>query len=93
MNLLSLMRLLRFSIFTLVIVGLSITHAADNPSPREQPLTTNEVQERAVPPNIEGAIMQGNQLKAAPGYVLEKGANNQLTVRRKAGGTSTINAH
>lgn len=34
----------------------------------------------------EGLIVQGNKLKAMPGYVLKKGANNQVTARRRAGG-------
>jgi hypothetical protein len=51
------------------------------PAPSDQ-----SVQERAVPP-IEGVVVQGNQLKAMAGYVLEKGPSNQMTVRRKAGGT------
>lgn len=50
-----------------------------------------EVQERAVPrlggaavmtPKRGGLVVQGNQLKAAPGYVLESGLNNQVTARR-----------
>jgi hypothetical protein len=32
-----------------------------------------------------GATVQGNQLKVMSGYVLEKGTNNQMTARPKAG--------
>ncbi len=49
-----------------------------------------DVQERGVSPKIEGVIVQGDQLRAAPGYVLEKGANNQMMARHKAGGGPTM---
>ncbi len=58
-----------------------------------------EVQERAVPrkgapgsvaPKMEGLIMEGNQVKAMPGYVLEKGPNNQVTARRAGGGSGGL---
>jgi hypothetical protein len=55
-----------------------------------------DVQERALPrmtvpgaavsPNPQGAMIQGNQLKAAPGYVLEKGPKNQVAARKASGG-------
>ncbi len=50
-----------------------------------------DVKERAVPrmgaagalvPKTGGLTVQGNQLKAAPGYVLEKGPNNQVSAKR-----------
>jgi len=50
-----------------------------------------DVQERGMPrmaapggatSKTEGVIVQGNQLKAAPGYVLEPGPKNQVTARR-----------
>jgi hypothetical protein len=90
MNLLSLARLLRSSFFTLVLAtgGLSFTHAADKPSPTEQPPATGDVQERGVP--LQGVIVQDNQLRAAPGFVLEKGANNQMMARQKAGGGDSL---
>ena len=47
---------------------------------------SGEVQERAVPSNLEGVIVQGNQLRAMPGYVLERGVGNQVVARHKAGG-------
>ena len=47
---------------------------------------SGEVQERAVPPNLEGVMVQGNQLRAMPGYVLERGVGNQVVARHKAGG-------
>ncbi len=64
-----------------------------------------DVQERALPrmtiprvapgatlaPKPKGATIQGNRLKAAPGYVLEKGSNNTMSVRRAAGGPSAGN--
>jgi hypothetical protein len=59
----------------LVIGGVLLAYAADKPSPTEQPPASGDVQERGVPPRIDGVIVQGNQLKAAPGYVLEKGPN------------------
>jgi hypothetical protein len=34
----------------------------------------------------QGVTVQGSQLKAMPGYVLEKRANNEMTARRRAGG-------
>lgn len=52
---------------------------------------SEDVKERAVPrtgrpgvvaPKTGGLIVQGNQLKATPGYVLEKGPNNQVSARR-----------
>ena len=60
---------------------------------------SGEVQERAVPrtgapgslaPKMEGLIMEGNQVKAMPGYVLEKGPNNQVTARRAGGGSGGL---
>jgi len=47
---------------------------------------SGEVQERAVPPNLDGVMVQGNQIRAMPGYALEKGATNQVIVRHKSGG-------
>lgn len=55
-----------------------------------------DVQERALPrmtvpkvapgatlaPKPKGAIVQGNQLKAAPGYTLKKGPNNTVSAMR-----------
>ena len=52
-----------------------------------QQASSGDVQERGVPP--QGFIVQGDQLRAAPGYLLEKGANNQMTAKRKAGGAVT----
>lgn len=38
---------------------------------QSQDVSSGEVQERAVPANMEGVIVQGNQLRAAQDYVLE----------------------
>lgn len=75
-----------------MLVGL-IVSAGPNRVFAEEPKkeAAGEVQERAVPrlggvgvmtPKTGGLIVQGNQLKAAPGYVLEKGPNNQVSARR-----------
>jgi len=45
-----------------------------------------DVESRGVP--LQGAVVQGDQLRTSPGYILEKGTNNQMTVRSKAGGGS-----
>jgi hypothetical protein len=37
-------------------------------------------------PKVTGFAVQGNQLKAMTGYVLEKGPNNQVMARRAGGG-------
>ena len=39
-------------------------------------------------PQLEGAVIEGNRIRALPGYVLEPGPNNQLMVRKRAGGSS-----
>jgi hypothetical protein len=49
-----------------------------------------DVKERGVPLAPEGVILQGNQLRAAPGYVLEKGPNKQMTVRPRSGGGRSL---
>jgi hypothetical protein len=37
-------------------------------------------------PKIEGVVIQGNKIKALPGYTLQPGPNNQMIVRRAGGG-------
>ena len=40
----------------------------------------------AEPVSVKGIAIQGNQLKATPGYVLEKGPNKQVLARPARGG-------
>lgn len=40
----------------------------------------------AEPVGAKGIVIQGNQLKAMPGYVLEKGPNKQMLARPAKGG-------
>ena len=61
------------------------------------------VRERAVPgmrapgvvpgailaPKPEGAMIQGNRLTAAPGFVLQKGPNNTVSAKRAGGASSS----
>jgi len=45
------------------------------------------------PPAVKGVTVRGGQLKARPGYVLEKGANNKILYRRigdKLGASASI---
>jgi len=67
------------------------------PAPQADPSSTDamgtdpsEIQSRGVPSAPQGVIIQGNQLKAAPGYVLEKGPNKQMTARPRAGGGRSL---
>ena len=69
------------------LVGLMISSGPSWVLAGEQKKEGSEdVKERGVSPTPQGVIMQGNQLKAAPGYVLEKGGGNQMIARQKAGG-------
>lgn len=82
-----------------LILGSSVAALADDQGSQSSP-TDKEVQERAVPrtgtipgvavpkapPKGEGAVVQGNQLKALPGYVLQPGPNNTVSARRAGGG-------
>ena len=64
------------------------------------PTDAGEIQERKVPrmkrsgkatgvaPKTKGVMVQGNRLNAMPGYVLEKGQNNQVSAKRARGGGS-----
>lgn len=74
----------------LVIGGVSLAYAEDKHSPAQQPPASADVQERGVTPGTEGVIVQGNQLRAAPGYVLEKGSNKQMTARPRSGGGRSL---
>jgi hypothetical protein len=47
---------------------------------------------KSVPPKLEGAVIQGKQLKASPGFVLQKGPKNQVMVRRAGGGPGGLSA-
>jgi hypothetical protein len=74
--------------------------AADSgmPSTGETDPPSGNVQERTVPrmgpgrpggsapQKAEGVVMKGNRLEALPGYVLQKGPNNQVMARRAGGG-------
>jgi hypothetical protein len=55
------------------------------PESEGQHTSSGDLQERGVP----SMPIQGDQLRPAPGYLLEKGANNQMTAKRKAGGAVT----
>jgi hypothetical protein len=73
-------------VLTIALLGLMFSFgpswvSADEPKKEG----ASDVQERGVLPGAEGVIIQGNQLRAAPGYVLEKGGTNQVMVRKKAG--------
>ena len=41
---------------------------------------------KSVPPKLEGTVIQGKELKALPGFVLQKGPKNQVMARRAGGG-------
>lgn len=70
------------AVLLLVLASGSFAFAAGEPPPA--PSGSGEVQERGVP--SKEVIVQGNQLRAAPGYVLEKADNNRMVARQKAGG-------
>jgi hypothetical protein len=84
-------------------LGVTISVQAEEPTPSSaQP--DQEIQDRAVPrmmnpdaqfeqvqppPRMrQGFVRQGNNIVAQPGYVLEPGPNNQVTVRMASGGGS-----
>jgi len=79
-----------------ILVGLMISFGPSWVSAEEQKKEgAGDVQERAVPrmggagvltPKTGALIVQGNQIKAAPGYVLEKGRNNRVAARKAGGG-------
>lgn len=75
---------LSLAVLLLILASSSFAYAAGGSSPPEAPPVPGEVQERGVP--SKQVIVQGNQLRAAPGYVLEKGDNNRMVARQKAGG-------
>lgn len=59
-----------------------------------QQAPSEDVQDRAVPrtkvpggaaPQTKGVVVEGNRLRALPGFVLESGPNNQVAVRRAGG--------
>ena len=58
---------------------------------RAVPRTAPEGPGKSVPPKLEGAVIQGKQLKALPGFVLQKGPKNQVMARRGAGGLFATN--
>lgn len=59
---------------------------ADSGSPETPGDDPSGIQSRGVSPGRQGVIVQDDQLRAAPGYVLEKGPYNQMTAKQKAGG-------
>jgi hypothetical protein len=71
-------------VLLLVLANGSFVYAAGGSSPSEASPVPGEVQERGVP--SKEVIVQGNQLRAAPGYVLEKADKNRMVARQKAGG-------
>jgi hypothetical protein len=58
-----------------------------------KPPTAKEAPPRdPAPQSREGVVIQGNQLRAQPGYILQAGPNNQVTARKAGGGPGGLGA-
>jgi hypothetical protein len=65
-----------------VLFGSPAVSLAEPPAaPRPQVALTQP------PARMEGVVIQGNQIKALPGYVLQRGPNNSVTAMRSGGGS------